>query len=212
MASDGLTLYHVVPSRSCRVLWLINELELSVKVVEKNFLKDPNVLETDEFRAVNPAAKLPALVEGAATVYESTACLLWLLEQHGNGKLEPPKSDAAARADFLQWTIVAETGLTAGLADLFWHTIQFPEEKRKPQVAERGKDFALKQFDVLEKTLADGREFLVNKEFSVADISVGYACNFLKMLQLDDEARFPNVRKYTERVTSRPAFQKAFGS
>jgi hypothetical protein len=58
----------------------------------------------------------------------------------GNGKLEPPKSDAAARADFLQWTIVAETGLTAGLADLFWHTIQFPEEKRKPQVAERGKD------------------------------------------------------------------------
>jgi glutathione S-transferase len=159
---------------------------------------------------------------------------------------------------------------------------------------------ALKQFDVLEKTLADGREFLVNKEFSVADISVGYACNFLKMLQasgrscihrehccrhtcwlnsaaecpplqwtplsdgmvkepflfpwrrrdgseeplvwvsgmgtpgcrlprcrrisslcsqcscmhvqLDDEARFPNVRKYTERVTSRPAFQKAFSS
>jgi hypothetical protein len=27
--------------------------------------------------------RLPALVEGAATVYESTACLLWLLEQHG---------------------------------------------------------------------------------------------------------------------------------
>ena len=67
-------------------------------------------------------------------------------EQHGvplltgNGKLEPPKSDAAARADFLQWTISAEPGLTAGIADFFWHTMQFPEEKRKPQVAERGKE------------------------------------------------------------------------
>ena len=58
----------------------------------------------------------------------------------GNGKLEPPKSDAAARAAFLQWTISAEPGLTAGLSDVFWHTMQFPEEKRKPQVAERGKE------------------------------------------------------------------------
>jgi hypothetical protein len=58
----------------------------------------------------------------------------------GNGKLEPPKSDAAARAAFLQWTIMAEAGLTAGLADYFWHTMQFPEDKRMPQVAERGKD------------------------------------------------------------------------
>ena len=40
----------------------------------------------------------------------------------------------------------------------------------------------LQQFDVLEKTLADGREFLVNNEFSVADIAVGYATNFLKMV------------------------------
>jgi glutathione S-transferase len=43
---------------------------------------------------------------------------------------------------------------------------------------------ALKQFDVLEKTLADGREFLVGNEFSAADISVGYATNFLKMVQV----------------------------
>lgn len=212
MASNGITLYHLVPSRSCRVLWLINELGLPVNVIEKNFLKDPSVLDTDEFKKTNPAGKLPALKEGDATVYESAACLLWLLEQHGNGKLEPPRSDAAARADFLQWTVSAETGLTAGIADFFWHTMQFPEEKRKPQVAERGKEAALQQFDVLEKTLADGREFLVNNEFSVADIAVGYATNFLKMIGLDDEARFPNVRKYNEGLSARPAFKKTFNS
>jgi hypothetical protein len=58
----------------------------------------------------------------------------------GNGQLEPPKSDVAARASFLQWTISAETGLTVGLMDVFWHTMQFPEEQRKPQVAERGRE------------------------------------------------------------------------
>jgi hypothetical protein len=64
----------------------------------------------------------------------------WQPPHAGEGKLEPPKSDAAARAAFLQWTIAAETGLTVGLMDVFWHTMQFPEEKRKPQIAERGKD------------------------------------------------------------------------
>ena len=41
---------------------------------------------------------------------------------------------------------------------------------------------ALKNFDILEETLSDGRKFLINDEFSVADISVGYAGQTLKML------------------------------
>jgi glutathione S-transferase len=41
---------------------------------------------------------------------------------------------------------------------------------------------ALKNFDILEETLSDGRKYLVNNEFSVADISVGYAGQTLKML------------------------------
>jgi glutathione S-transferase len=43
---------------------------------------------------------------------------------------------------------------------------------------------------VLETTLSDGREFLVNGEFSVADIAVGYATNFLKMLGVSWQTRF----------------------
>lgn len=30
-------------------------------------------------------------------------------------------------------------------------------------------------------------------------------------MQLDDEKRFPNVRKYLERLSSRPAFKETFG-
>lgn len=58
----------------------------------------------------------------------------------GNGRLEPPKTDPKARATFLSYMVMSETELTAGLADYFWHTKQFPEEKRKPQIAERGKN------------------------------------------------------------------------
>ena len=39
------------------VLCLQQELGMSVNIVEKNFLKDPSVLETDEFKKINPAGK-----------------------------------------------------------------------------------------------------------------------------------------------------------
>ena len=39
------------------VLCLQQELGLPVNIIEKNFLKDPAVLETDEFKKVNPAGK-----------------------------------------------------------------------------------------------------------------------------------------------------------
>ena len=58
--------------------------------------------------------------------------------QYGNGRLQPPKEDAAARAKFYQYIFMAETELTTPLAAFFWHTIQHPEPKRKPQVAELG--------------------------------------------------------------------------
>lgn len=57
----------------------------------------------------------------------------------GNGKLEPPKSDAKARASYLSYMLISETELTAGVTDYFWHAIQNPEDQRKPQIAERGK-------------------------------------------------------------------------
>jgi Glutathione S-transferase, C-terminal domain len=51
---------------------------------------------------------------------------------------------------------------------------------------------ALKNFDILEETLSDGRKYLVNNEFSVADISVGYAVQTLKMLQVSHSST-PNA-------------------
>ena len=94
-----------------------------------------------------------SVAQGSAANLHSPAAVTWVKPgalfdcfttrqwlSAGNGKLEPPKSDAAARAAFLQWTVSAETGLTVGLMDVFWHTMQFPEEQRKPQIAERGRE------------------------------------------------------------------------
>mmetsp|Transcript_7998 Transcript_7998/g.23605 ORF Transcript_7998/g.23605 Transcript_7998/m.23605 type:complete len:214 (-) Transcript_7998:2982-3623(-) len=205
-----LTLYHLFPSRSCRVLWLIKELGLDVKLIEKNFLADKSAcLKDPEFLAITPTGKIPALQDGDAVVTESTAITLYILEKYGEGRLQPSMSDSAGRAKLLRYTVQSETEIVANLADVFWHGSQLPEEDRRPQVAEIGKKRGLEALEVFEKEL-EGKQFLINDEFSAADIGMGYAAFFSGMLGLLDETKHCNIIAYQNRLKERACYQEVF--
>ena len=55
-----------------------------------------------EFLAINPNAKVPAIVDGDATVFDSSAILLYLAEK--TGKFLPAKTDKA-RGELLSWML-----------------------------------------------------------------------------------------------------------
>ena len=61
-----------------------------------------------EFLAINPNAKVPAIVDGDVTVFDSNAILLYLAEK--TGKFLPPKSDKA-RGELLSWLMFVASGV-----------------------------------------------------------------------------------------------------
>jgi GSH-dependent disulfide-bond oxidoreductase len=61
-----------------------------------------------EFLSINPNAKLPAIVDGDVTVFDSSAILLYLAEE--SGKFLPAKSDKA-RAELLSWMFFVSSGV-----------------------------------------------------------------------------------------------------
>ena len=61
-----------------------------------------------EFLAINPNAKLPAIVDGDVTVFDSSAILLYLAEK--TGKFLPAKTDKA-RAELLSWMFFVSSGV-----------------------------------------------------------------------------------------------------
>lgn len=207
--SNCLVLYHNFPSRAVPVLWLIKELGLEVKTVKKDFEADNSAcLHTPEFLKINPSGKLPVLVDGDAVVAEFGACMLYILEKYADGKLQPPMSDSAGRAKFLKFIFQAETELQSNFAMMGWYDIYQPEEaRRRPQVVEVGKTSGLKALAVLEKEL-EGKQYLVNNEFSAADISVGFATFEANVLGMLDG--FPNVVAHTARLKGRPIYQQVF--
>jgi glutathione S-transferase len=93
-----LTVHHLENSRSQRVLWLLEELEVPYEV--KRYERDKKTsLAPPELLRVHALGKSPVVTDGEATVAETGAIVEYLLDQYGGGRLRP----AAGTADFLRY-------------------------------------------------------------------------------------------------------------
>src|SRR3546814_14659634 len=84
-----------------------------------------------DFLRLNPAGKLPVLVDGDLVLTESAAIVLYLAEKYGAGGLMP--ADLTERAQAYRWTLFAVTELEQPLWRIARPTFVYPEDKRLPQ-------------------------------------------------------------------------------
>jgi glutathione S-transferase len=82
-----MKLYGIPPSRAVRAMWLLNELGLEYEMLSVNVLSGENRTET--FLGLNPAAKVPVLVDGTTVMTESVAIQLYLAEKYADNLGEP---------------------------------------------------------------------------------------------------------------------------
>jgi glutathione S-transferase len=196
-----IKLYHAPLTRSIRIYWLLEELGVPYELANVAFKPPRHSFEQD-----TPTGKFPALEDDGLLLSESGAILEYLIEKYGKGRLAPPVG-SPDRGPYLQWVHFAEATAFPPIGDIARHTMFLPEAERIPQVAADGRARASNALDVLEKRLA-GREYLVGKELSGADIMMGYFLMAARMLGLLNESH-RNIAAYWERLAARPGFQKA---
>jgi glutathione S-transferase len=83
-----MKLYGLGPTRSLRTLWGLRELGLEFELVPVNIPAGEN--REPDFLRLNPAGKLPVLVDGDLVLTESAAIVLYLAEKYPAKKLLPP--------------------------------------------------------------------------------------------------------------------------
>ena len=92
-----ITVHHLNNSRSQRVLWLLEELELPYEI--HKYERDPvTMLAPPELTRVHPLGKSPVVTDADLTVAESGAIVEYLVERYGQGRLIP----AAGTSDRLR--------------------------------------------------------------------------------------------------------------
>src|SRR3954467_7896731 len=133
-----MKLYGFGPTRSLRALWSLRELGVDFEFEVVNLRAGDH--QRPEFLRLNPAGKVPVLVDGDVVISESAAIVLYLAEKYPEKKLLP--SDLTTRAQVYRWVMFAMTELEPPLWRITRHTALLPEAKRLPQdVALAREDF-----------------------------------------------------------------------
>lgn len=187
-----------------------NPMKVVLALEEMGLAYEPVVVDTrkgEQFRpdylTLNPNAKVPALVDGDATVFDSNAILVYLSEKSG---LFGSQAGQTARAEFLSWLMFVATGIGpySGQAVHFKHFA--PESV--PYANTRYQYEAERHYRILDERLS-GRDFLVGGAYSIVDMGAwGWARMVPFILGDDAWSRFPNLKRHLDMIAARPAAQR----
>lgn len=192
-----MRLYGFAGTRSQRALWGLKEVDADFEFVSVNLREGEH--KRPEFLRINPAGKVPVLIDGDQIIPESAAIVLYLADKYPEKGLMP--DDLRERAQAYRWTLFAVTELEQPLWRITRHTLLYPPEKRSPADIELAREDFKTMAAILDRHL-DGREFIVGNALSVADCVTAYLIDWANELHLIDT--FPQLQAYLERLYARP--------
>jgi GST-like protein len=157
------------------------------------------------FLAVNPNGKVPAIVDGDATVFDSNAILLYLAEKTGKFL---PANTPAARGELLSWLMFVGTGVGpfSGQAVHFRH--HSPE--RFAYAHTRYQYEAERHYGIANERLAK-RRYMVGDTYTIVDMCLWGWARMVPYMLGDDASwgKFPHVKRLVDEINARPAAQRA---
>jgi glutathione S-transferase len=196
-----IIVHHLENSRSQRLLWMLEELELpyEVKRYERN---KKTMLAPPELRRVHPLGKSPVIEDGGTVIAETGAIIEYLVEK-ADGRLgPPPHRDAILRYRF--FLHYAEGSLMPPLLVMLVLS-------RVPIFGKRGQariqPMIDNHLDYLEREL-DGREWFVDNQLSAADIMLSFPLEASRQRAGLGPSR-PNLIAWLDRIHARPAYKRA---
>jgi GST-like protein len=156
------------------------------------------------FKAVNPNAKTPAIVDGDVTVFDSNAILLYLGEK--TGKFMPPNTPAA-RGQMLSWLMFVATGVGPYSGQAV-HFNQYAPEKLAYAIKRYGHE-AERHFGILDAQLAK-HKYMLGSDYTIVDMAVwGWARAVPLILGEKAWTKLPHLKKWFDEINARPAAVRA---
>ncbi len=210
-----ITLHHLEHSRSQRVLWLLEELEVDYEIYW--YGRDPRTnLAPPELRDVHPLGKSPVITDGELTLAESAVIIEYLARTYGDETWAPAPDDPRYW-DFSYWMHYAEGSLMPPLLlKLVFSKVRSDSPFLVRPIAGRiasevDKAFTDRQlethFSYLDDYLA-GHEWFAGNAISAADIQMSFPLE-AAVARGTVGNRFPNVIDYVQRFQARPAYRRA---
>ncbi len=211
-----LTVHHLEHSRSQRIIWLLEELEVDYQI--KAWKRDAETsLAPPDMRDVHPLGKAPMISDGNITVAESGAIIEYLMDTYDDGTLRP-KARTPERRTWTYWLHYAEGSfmplmiLSLIIGRIETAKMPFFVKPIAKGIAGKVREGYLDQnvkrhLDFMESTLEKSTWF-AGENLTAADIQMSFALEAAEV-RTDLRDGYPKLAEFLERIRARPAYQRA---
>jgi glutathione S-transferase len=196
-----MIVHHLNDSRSQRILWLLEELELAYEIqpYERDKLTRMAPLE---LRKVHPLGKSPIVTDDDHVIAESGAIIDYLVRRRGEGRLAPNRA-SAAYDDYVFWLHYAEG---SAMLPLIIQPIANAYGRLATPLRRRVMSEMDLHLNYIDASLED-RDYLLGDKLSAADIQMSFVGEVAG--KTIDRAAYPRLDAWVRRFQSRPAYQAA---
>jgi glutathione S-transferase len=181
-----------------KVMWTVAELKIPHERVDAGMAF--GVVNTPEYRALNPNGRVPTIDYDGFVLWESNVIVRYLYAKHGPVRT---LEEGYGAEKWMDWTA---TTLAAPMTTVFWQLIRTPPEKRDAAAVEAAVKQAGDAFKIADDVLAR-QPYLSGRELSMGDVPFGCYVNRWMNLPIERPAH-ANLLRYYDRLKSRAAFQK----
>lgn len=195
MSENELTFYTNPQSRGRIVRWMLEEVGAPYRTEVVEFGQP---MKAEEYRAINPMGKVPAVVHKGSVVTEAAAICAYLADAFPDAGLAPPPS---ARAAYYRWLFFAAGPVEASVTNKALQ-VRIPDEKQG-MVGYGNPDLVIQ---TLAAAVAD-RPYIAGDSFSAADVYLGAQIGW--GMQFGTMPKEPSFEKYWKGLSERPACKRA---
>jgi len=189
-----------------------NPTKVALFLEEAGLLYEPMPVDTrkgeqhnPEFLAINPNAKLPAIVDGDVVVFDSSAILMHLAAK--TGQFLPAQRSDKARGELLSWMFF----VSSGVGPYFGQAVHFKNyaPEKLPYAINRYVFEAQRHAGILDERLGK-QKYMIGETYTIADMNVwGWARMLPNVIGEGAWDKYPNIKRLVDEINARPAAQKA---
>ncbi len=195
-----LKLYGTSKSRSARSLWALEEVGVKYEHVPTEVAK----AKSPEHLKLNPNGHIPVLEDDGLVLWESMAINMYVAVKYGKAPFCPETVEG--RAECLKWSFFGITEIEPHLMTALMHRVFLPADQRDDKAAQKAADTLQGPLKVLNNQL-HGRDYLLGKDFTIADLNVAAVLSYAGLAKIDMSAT-PNTQAWLQKCLGREANQR----
>lgn len=187
-----------------KALWCAEELGLSYQSIDAGGAF--GLLDTPQYRAMNPNGRIPLIEDDGFVLWESNTIVRYLAARHGARTSWYPV-DLQARANAEKWMDWTTSTLAEPFKVVFWGVLRTPADQQNWTTINAGIQTCVDVLRTVDQALAE-QPYLSGSEIGMGDIPLGsfiYAWFEMPI----ERPPMPNLEAWYHRLTQRPAYRKA---